>query len=771
MPRTLSIAIGLAALLVSASPARAQVEELAYDDGVSVGAISLSPGDLEVVRFTAEHPATLLTVRLRFHRVRGDTTVAIWGDNGGNAADVNNMLWSGVVSPDASDWTEIDLTAEGLELAPLESFYVGQIVTDASTLLAWDGTGSDDHRSLVRIDGDWYFVGANDDPTKSADALVRAVVEYHDVVETPWFTDVTESLGATNVGLSRMAWADYDNDGDEDLLVNGNRLFANQGDGTFTEVTATAGIGGTATNGGIWADFDNDGHLDFYATVHNYLPLCDAPADCPAANYTCVDGRCRHRTECVEVADCPNTDDACVDDHCVPATAEAPPAHDLLWRNNGDGTFTDVSEEAGQPYDFLPTEGAAWGDMDGDGWVDLYVANYETPQNWTGGVLSVATPDFLWQNQGDGTFVDVSEEAGIRDVAMRCGRGVNWADFNDDGWQDIFVSNYRLNPNYLFQNQGYGIFEERAATVGVSGERLSGAYGHTIGSQWGDFNNDGHWDLFTANLAHPRFIDFSDKSMLYISGGEPDFLFTDIREAAGIKYFETHSDTALGDFDNDGFLDLFVTGVYVGYRSFLYHHQGDMTFTDETYNAGAHVDNGWGATWADIDNDGDLDLLSRRLYRNDLQNTGSWLKVRLVGTQSNRAGIGARVTVMTAGGRIYMRQVEGGKGTTTQNPLTLHFGLGEATVVDRLQITWPGLPLYIEDFEQVTIGRTVTYIEGVGEQMDGGVGTDASPDATTNDGGGKGCGCHSTPDGATTVPLFLLLWLLVVRRRTRRSRH
>jgi len=771
MPRTLTLVIGLVGVFVCASPVWAQVEELSYDDGVSTGAVQLSPGDIEVVRFTAEHPATLLTLRLWFQAVGGDTTVAVWADSGGNSPDVDTVVWTGVVTPVAGDWTEIDLTAEGLEMPALENFYVGQVVTDASTLLAWDGTGSDEHRSLVRIDGDWYFVGAADNPDKAADALVRAVVEYHDVVETPWFTDVTETLGATDVSPFRMAWADYDSDGDEDLLVNGNRLFSNRGDGTFTEVTDQAGIGGTSSSGGVWADYDNDGHLDFYATVHNFLPACSTPSGCPAENYTCVEGRCRHRTECVGVADCPNADDACTDGHCVPVAPEPPPAHDLLWRGNGDGTFTDVSEEAGQPYDFLPTEGAAWGDMDGDGFVDLYVANYETPQSWTGGVLSVATLDILWQNQGDGTFADVSEESGVRNVPAQCGRGVNWADYDDDGWPDIFVSNYRLNPNLLFHNRGYGLFENRSVEAGVVGVPISGAYGHTIGSQWADLDNDGDWDLFTANLAHPRFIEFSDKSMVYINGGAPDFTFTDIREVAGIKYYETHSDTALGDFDNDGFMDLFVTGVYVGYRSFLYRHQGDLTFTDETYNAGAHVDNGWGAAWADIDGDGDLDLVSRRLYRNDLTATGSWLKVRLMGTLSNRAGIGARVTV-TAGGQTYMRQVEGGKGTTTQNALTLHFGLGDATVADNVQIAWPSWPPYIQNQTQVAIGRTVTYVEGAGELLDSGVGTDAAtPDATPSGGGGQGCGCRAAHLGPRPGALPLVaLWLVLlgaIRRRRR----
>ncbi len=766
MPRILRLLAWLLLIFFAEGTASAQVTELSYDDGSAVGAIGLSVGDVEVVRFTAEDPASVLSLRLYFQVAGGDTTVAIWGDNGGNGPDLDNVLWARTISPLEGEWMEVDLSSEGVEVDALANFYVGQVVVDASSLLGWDGTGSDEHRSLVRMDGEWYFVGANDNPDKAADALVRATVEYHDVVDPPWFTDVTEGLGAPGLSLSRMAWADYDNDGDEDLLVNGNRLFANRGDGTFVEVTEAAGIGGTPTNGGVWADYDNDGHMDFYATVNNYLPECDSPADCAAASYTCVQGRCRHRPECTVASDCPQGYDTCEGGHCVPVVPESPPAHDILWHNNGDLTFTDVSEEAGRPYDFLPTEGAAWGDIDGDGYVDLYVANYEVPPAWVSDLRGVGTRDILWQNQGDSTFLDVSELSGVGAVARRSGRGVCFADYDDDGWQDIFVSNYRLQPNFLFHNRGFGRFEDLAPQAGVMGEPVQAAYGHTIGSQWGDFDNDGDFDLFTANLAHPRFIEFSDKSMLYINSGAPDHVFSDIREAAGIKYYETHSDTALGDFDNDGWLDLFVTGVYVGYRSFLYRNLGDLTFADETYSAGALIDNGWGATWADIDGDGDLDLLSRRLYRNDLSDTGSYLKVRLIGTESNRAAIGARVMVV-AGGMVQVRQVEGGKGTTTQNALTLHFGLGEATVADEVQITWPNWPPWVETATQVEVNRTVTYVEGVGELADGGVTEDGSTPDATQPGGPKGCGCNAPADPGSAPELWgwllgLGLWL---RRR------
>jgi MYXO-CTERM domain-containing protein len=351
-------------------------------------------------------------------------------------------------------------------------------------------------------------------------------------------------------------------------------------------------------------------------------------------------------------------------------------------------------------------------------------------------------------------------ESGIRDTNDRCGRGVNWGDYNDDGWIDIFVSNYRLHPNLLWRNEWNGTFTNVAEGAGVEGENIGGSYGHTIGSQWADMDNDGDFDLFTANLAHPRFILFSDKSMLYINSGAPEYSFTDIRESAGITYYENHSDTAIADFNNDGFLDLFVTGIYVGARSFLYESNGDLTFTDVTYASGMRIDNGWGVAWADYDNDGDQDLVSRELYRNDSE-TGNWLQVRLIGVTANRAAIGARIVVQT-GARQLTRQVEGGKGTTTQSSLTQHFGLGEATRANQLFIYWPTAPPVVDVYPNVQGNRIVTYVEGRGELLDGGVQPDGSTEPPPDDGGG--CSCRTEGSGGLPL-LWLLLVVLGLRRR------
>jgi hypothetical protein len=292
---------------------------------------------------------------------------------------------------------------------------------------------------------------------------------------------------------------------------------------------------------------------------------------------------------------------------------------------------------------------------------------------------------------------------------------VNWGDFNNDGFQDCYVSNYRLCENFLWVNNHDSTFTNQAAQLGVAGGEVNGWYGHTIGSEWADYDNDGDLDLFTANLAHPRYIEFSNRSMLYEnrltpSAPRPSPLapgpFVDVRAASGIRYEETHSDPAWADVDNDGDLDLYITSIYEGRRSFLYENgastaginfaetQGrsaweqkapdgrmrlPVMFGENTWHSGTRVFNGWGCAFADFDNDGDQDLVvgsgsGVKLFRNE-QKGSNWLEVRVIGRRANRAGIGARVRV-TQGKSRQIREVEGGKGTTSQNSLVQHFGFG-----------------------------------------------------------------------------------------------
>ena len=454
------------------------------------------------------------------------------------------------------------------------------------------------------------------------------------------FTDVTAAAGFTGAGSGRIAWGDYNNDGYEDILLNGSVLFKNNGDGTFTNISNDAGITyANGANGGVWGDFDNDGFIDFYTF------------------------------------------------------ASGKDSTDRIWKNNGNDKFTDITMTAFEKPDTYPTEGAAWGDYDNDGFIDIYIANYEKPLFETID-RGRGNPDRLFHNNGNGTFLEVSKATGTVLRENMSGRGVNWGDYDNDGDSDIYVSNYRLDPNLLWRNNGDGSFTNVAEETGVEGYETEGSYGHSIGAEWGDYDNDGDLDLFVSNLAHPRYIGYSDKSMLLENEGAPHFTFKDRFGDSGIRFEETSADPSFADYDNDGFLDIYFTATYKGRKSFLYKGNGDGTFTDVTWLAGVRVDDGWGNAFADYDNDGDLDLVvgggeGVKLFRND-GNENHWLHVRVVGKESNRSGIGARVTLTPwqfsnslppsggglGWGGIQIREVQGGKGSGSQHSLPVEFGLG-----------------------------------------------------------------------------------------------
>jgi hypothetical protein len=277
------------------------------------------------------------------------------------------------------------------------------------------------------------------------------------------------------------------------------------------------------------------------------------------------------------------------------------------------------------------------------------------------------------------------------------GRGVNWGDYDNDGDLDIFVSNYRLQENFLWRNEGDGTFVTVAPMLGVSGRETDGWWGHTIGSEWGDYDNDGDLDLFSANLAHPRYIEVSDMSRLLENNGPPDWTFTDRRAEAGIKYAETHSDPAWGDVDADGDLDLFITSIYPDCGTFLYVNDGNGHFADVTWLAGVRSMNGWGCAMSDYDADGDLDIgvasaSGFHLFRNEGSRgrpKNHWLEVDVEGTKANAAGIGARVTV-ESGQSTQIREIEGGKGTTSQHSMTAFFGLGQEGGAVNVEVRFPG---------------------------------------------------------------------------------
>lgn len=352
------------------------------------------------------------------------------------------------------------------------------------------------------------------------------------------------------------------------------------------------------------------------------------------------------------------------------------------------------------------SRGACWGDFNGDGFVDLYVGGFE---DWNAGITY---PDLVLISQRGEKFELAKTDARFR------ARGVTACDFDQDGDLDVYVSNYRLQPNLLWVNDGRGKFEDQAKERNAVATSPGFLGGHSIGAVWGDFDNDGRIDLFAGNFAHVDDRGDQPKSrFLRNLGPDQKFVFED-RGPCGVFYQESYASPAAGDFDNDGDLDLFFTTVY-GVASFgrpnnavLFRNDGEFMFADAT--APLKLDSQpptYQAAWADFDQDGDLDLVTAgKLFENQAAK-GHWLGIRLAGDGKavNRSAIGAQVRIALPD-RTLTRQVEAGTGEGNQNDLTLHFGLGERTEPVRLEILWPNGKT--QTVENVAVDRISTIAKG-----------------------------------------------------------
>ena len=545
--------------------------------------------------------------------------------------------------------------------------------------------------------------------------------------DSPRFVDVTASSGidfrhvhggtgkkyfVETMG-SGVAFLDYNNDGWLDVFaVNGgtlpgyagppprNRLYRNAGGGVFSDVTRFAGVGETAYGMGVCAgDFDNDGYDDLYVTCYG-----------------------------------PNS----------------------LFRNHGDGTFRDVAAPAGVSGDAVWSVGCSFLDVDSDGMLDLYVANYvdyaiDSPERRLRPYASrSASPsdgerfyphpdnfkgaaDRLYRNNGNGTFTDVTERAGVLNPGGK-GMGMACADVDGDGTPDIFVAN-DMTPNFLYLNRGDGRFVDRGLLSGL-GYSGSGDLQSSMGADFGDFNRDGRLDLAVTNFR-------LEGAGLYRNEGAG--LFTDISSISGIRPPTIpHVGWGIGflDYDNDGWPDLLMVHGHVldnAHRvgsvykqpAILFRNTGDGRFVDVTRDVedGLSMPQpGRGAAFGDYDNDGDVDVFvlsvngAGRLLRNDAGNGSRWLRVKLVGAArehsvgstgaprlSNRNGIGARVTVW-AGGRPQVGEVRSGSSYLSQNDFRLHFGLGRAPTVDSLKVRWPGGA--VDWIRSISVDREIVVREG-----------------------------------------------------------
>ncbi len=522
----------------------------------------------------------------------------------------------------------------------------------------------------------------------------------HAGVALPQFVDVTatsgihyrHSFGEKELSSilegtgSGCAWIDYNNDGLLDLyVVNGryvegltnhsspdgidstNHLYRNNGDGTFTDVTVEAGVPGRGMGTGVTVgDFDNDGYPDIYVTGYKFS---------------------------------------------------------ILYHNNGDGTFTDVTADAGVENPFFGV-GAAFLDYDRDGHLDLFVGNYLRfvnsyrqyyPGNHYPGPLDY-DPEFnrLFHNNGDGTFTDVSRESGIAAAPGRA-MGVTVGDYDNDGWPDIYVANDHM-PSFLYHNNRNGTFTNVALDVDV-------AYGQdgeattAMGPIFGDYDNDGWQDIFISDAHFHRLLHNS---------GKPGGFFTDVTNQSGIGEVSGQYvgwGDGFFDFDNDGWKDIFVVNGGLAWlipmESALLRNNGNGTFSDVSTQAGRFFQQrnvSRCAAFGDYDNDGYIDAFITTLGSNGilLHNTppdgkrNHWLTIKLVGTKSNRDGYGASLEAVAGGSHQYIQAVSE-SGYLSQSDPRPHFGLGQHTEVDELIIRWPsGI---VQKLEHIKVDQILTVKE------------------------------------------------------------
>jgi hypothetical protein len=349
----------------------------------------------------------------------------------------------------------------------------------------------------------------------------------------------------------------------------------------FLDVTEAMGLKGN--NGGVaaWGDYDNDGWVD-----------------------VCIGGEVWHNekgkkfTKVASIGAPAIWGDYDNDGYLDLFAWDGP----RLFRNIEGREFKEM-----KIVPALPTKvslGAAWGDFNGDGYLDLYIGGFEV---WP----SEEFPDVILTNQKGERFVE-----SWRQTKIQRARGVTAADFDEDGHLDVFVSNYRLQPNLLWHNDGKGKFTDVAKEFGAAGNLRQGWYGHTIGSAWGDLDNDGHLDLFVGNFSHPP--EYQDRSQFLRNRGPKEkWHFEDKSKVANLRWQESYASPALGDFDNDGRLDLYFTTVYAGDKSVLYRNLGEWKLEEVKGAAGVSVAQSYQAAWGDFDNDGHIDLMTGgKLFRN-----------------------------------------------------------------------------------------------------------------------------------------------------------
>lgn len=665
-----------------------------YEPGAGLLTYNTADFPLHCAFFKLDAPAYVRNIRIALAGTPGNARVRLFGQDGGTSLPESRedlttpMDVSKTLPANEVEW--IDIPVSGDVRVFENYFYIG--IDQFSSGLA---TVSDDvsHEVLCNAPSqatsvNQYFLHTSgqiainrneQNEIVNTAFLVEVTLEYqYDSGQEPqYYVDVTESMGIDSQLLCRSAsWGDYNGDGHLDFMVAGV-LYRNDG-ATFTDVSTEAGIDGLPdrTGGQAFVDMNNDGLLDIVFLSKE-----------------------------------------------VKAT----------FINNGDETFSE------QPLEGMPElkdrssdlSGMAFADIDFDGLPDMFLSqNWEI---WPSNGDPVPSPNYFFLNDGGGGFVDITDAiypGGAQDAGNRTHSrgGARWIDYDNDGDLDLYVINYVLQRDELYRNNGDGSFTNVIDIAGIDINSQGGS-AHGTGGEWGDYDNDGDMDLLVTQTGHVRFFVFDHRwTTIYKNVGVN--LFLDQFGLHGLRYEDTWGSGAWGDMNNDGLLDIYLPAFYGCRYPAVYEQRPDHTFEYKTYEYGflGHRNGAWAtvysATFVDFDRDGRLDIMTAddgrvRLFRNVHPDPGNYVALDLRAQTTNKFAIGARAHVYI-GEDIFTQDVTFGNGVRCQRPARLHYGLGEAAVIDSVVITWPTNPATTETFYGVPVNSltTITQGEGISSSVD-----------------------------------------------------
>ncbi len=707
-------------------------------DGSYVGEYGMPVGTIYTMKVIPEQPFELTAVRAAFAGSEGPIRIRLTDNFGRSYPDLETDLMEPIELE--LDDEEVDhrfntfpVEPQTVFLEPTHHYLLAVEQLDDGPILAVESLPEGEiSRAMMHV--------PNEDMPYGVDGNFRIELEgnYFCQLDEPdrQFGEVTDAPWA-EVRSSRAAFTDLDGDGHDDLVINhgGPIVYFGDGAGGFVEADFDPFVDVPHTGMAVFADVDNDGDVDAFASVY-------VGADNDGDGVAKDEGDCDDADAAVSPEEA-EVDDNGVDDDCDGVVDDGlddsdddgdghsvadgdcndvredmyPGAEELLdgrdndcdgdvdeiftnriLLNDGTGDLIAVDEAGVETLD--PSTAAGFGDADGDGLLDLYWGNWlrHYPND-------PAVQDEFVMGLGDGLFQPYLVEAGMELISPKSVYGVMWNDWNDDGAQDVFVGNYHLYANQLWANDGDANFVNVAEEVGAGHDdveapppwNMTYTGGHTYGGDFGDVDNDGDWDFYMCNLAHPRVMPWSDPSMFLINEGAPDYVFSNEPYDRGFIYDEGDVNAAFADFDHDMDVDLVVASLYTGHYSRLYRND-DGYFTDVTWETGTAIHDSVSAVWSDVDEDGDLDLViadrsaapNVHLFLNRVGQDRSWIQLVLEGTTTNRDAIGAKVT-LAAGGVTQMREVKGGGGhSNTQSTRVVHFGLADEQDIDAVTVRWVG---------------------------------------------------------------------------------